>query len=67
MRNKSQFWLTLLGIFMKMPEIISEEKNADIERLKMMVSYIHLHYLEALKLNDIAAAVNISSRERTRM
>ena len=52
---------------MKMPEIISEEKNADIERLKMMVSYIHLHYLEALKLNDIAAAVNISSRERTRM
>lgn len=62
----SQLWLTLLGIFMKMPETISEEKNADIERLKMMVSYIHLHYMEALTLKDIAAIVNISSRECTR-
>ena len=40
--------------------------NADTERIKRMMDFIHTHCAERLSLDDIAASANVSRRECTR-
>lgn len=40
--------------------------TVDTERMKLMLQYIHEHYMEKVTLEDIAFSANISSRECTR-
>lgn len=62
----SRIWIILLKIFQKMPRNSASENMTDIERIKKMIAFIHLHYMESLTLENIANTVNISSRECTR-
>ena len=44
----------------------SPKKNADAERIKLMMHFINEHCAEKLTLDDIAASAGISTRECTR-
>lgn len=43
-----------------------QRNDMDEERLKLMMDYIHLNYMEKIALDEIAAAASISSRECAR-
>lgn len=62
----SRIWLELLDIFRKIPEAAVHKNTIDTERMKAMISFIHMHYMEPITLKNIADTVNISSRECTR-
>lgn len=61
-----RFWC----LFLKATEEIRArnvpKSNTDIERVKVMMHFIHEHYREKITLEDIAASANISERECTR-
>ena len=40
--------------------------NVDIDRIKIMMQYIHEHYMERITLQDIASSASVSGRECTR-
>ncbi|MGN0268015.1 MAG: helix-turn-helix domain-containing protein [Lachnospiraceae bacterium] len=63
----SRFWLMLLE---ETEEIrassCTDKNNIDVDRIKIMMQYIHEHYMEKITLSDIASTANISTRECTR-
>lgn len=60
------FWIMLLKEIERQHIAVSEKNNADAQRIKLMLQYIHEHYMEHLSLDSIAASANISTRECTR-
>ena len=62
----SEFWKLLY----QSTEVIRSQSTdmsfADTDRLKLMMQYIHTHYMEKLTLEEIASAANISVRECSR-
>ena len=62
----SAFWKLLY----QSTEVIRSQSTdmsfADTDRLKLMMQYIHTHYMEKLTLEEIASAANISVRECSR-
>lgn len=45
---------------------VSLKENTDLDRMKLMIQYIHANYMEKITLEDIANSANIGSRECTR-
>ncbi len=61
----SAIWLKILEI---LPAVEENACDAQIsERLKRMLSYIHAHYAEAIKIEDVAAAGLTSERDCYRL
>lgn len=61
-----RFWCMLLKATENLRSGDGRRKNADVERIKIMMRYIHENYMEKLTLEDIAGSANISPRECTR-
>lgn len=57
----SELWLLLLEEIKEQPAHTVNFQNQ--ERVQNMLTFIHAHYSEKLTLNDIAAAVSVSTRE----
>lgn len=60
--NLSHFWY-LMFINTQIQNIMSQNKNNDSVRIKLMLHYIHQHYGEQITVSDIAAAANVGDRE----
>ncbi|MGN1192586.1 MAG: helix-turn-helix domain-containing protein [Dorea sp.] len=45
---------------------VNLKESTDIDRMKLMIQYIHSHYMEKITLEDISASANIGARECTR-
>jgi AraC-like DNA-binding protein len=61
-----RFWLGLLKETEQIRERNPIRNSADVERLKKMMDYVSAHYAEKVRLEEIAAAAGISTRECTR-
>lgn len=61
-----RFWCMLLKETAPLRCAYEKKSPADTDRLRLMMDYIHTHYMEKISLNDIAAAASISTRECTR-
>ena len=62
----SKLWCMLLDETAKIRTSHQRKNNMDFERLKDMIQYIHVHYMEKITIKDIANAANISDRECSR-
>lgn len=60
----SHLWYFLVNHTASMQKPIRE--HVDLQRMKMMMNYIHMHYQQDLTLHRIACAANISDREALR-
>lgn len=66
-RNElSELFFSLLNLSLSNNEMSSSEKK-DVYRLKLMLSYIELHYTEPITLSMLAASANISDSEVLRV
>lgn len=61
-----RFWCMLLKATEEIRSLSIPKNNTDVERVKVMMQYIHTHYGEKITLEDIAASASISARECTR-
>ncbi|MGN1141302.1 MAG: helix-turn-helix domain-containing protein [Oliverpabstia sp.] len=59
-------WCMLLEETEELRSQIIEKNYADVERIKVMLRYIHQNYMEKITLEDISSAANISDRECAR-
>lgn len=60
------FWRGMLADSADVRAGAPPRANADTERIKRMMDFIHTHCAERLSLDDIAASANVSRRECTR-
>lgn len=58
-----RFWCLLLEETEDLVKNSTRAANADIERMKTMMQYIHNHYSEKITLEQIAASASVSARE----
>lgn len=61
-----RFWLGLLKETEQFRMQAPIRNSADVERMKKMMDYVAAHYAEKVKLEEIAAAAGVSTRECTR-
>lgn len=61
-----KFWCLFLQETEKIRAKNTLRSSVDEARIKLMMQYVHEHYMEHVTLDDIAASVNISGRECTR-
>ncbi len=59
----SRLWCLLFEATAQLREHRDTRGNADSERLKDMLQYIHEHYMDKIAIRHIAGAANISDRE----
>ena len=50
-----RFWCMLLKATEEVRSLSIPKNNTDVERVKLMMQYIHTHYGEKITLEDIAA------------
>lgn len=62
----SRIWCLLLEETKEIYSISDTESNSDTERLKIMMQYIHEHFMDKISINQIALSANVSPRECTR-
>ena len=60
------FWRLLLKDTAAIRATARQRGNADTERMKAMMGFIHEHYGEKISLDDIAESASISTRECSR-
>ncbi|MGN0184540.1 MAG: AraC family ligand binding domain-containing protein, partial [Aristaeellaceae bacterium] len=61
-----RFWCSFFRATAHLRSAHTAKKDADVDRLKAMMDYIHAHYMDKIAVEDIAAAANISTRECSR-
>lgn len=61
-----KFWCLFLQETEEIRAKNTPRSSVDVERIKLMMQYVHEHYMEHVTLDDIAASANISGRECTR-
>ena len=62
----SQLWLRLLTLAADRQDPLPEYADTDIQRIKVMLNFIHTNFARQLTLKDIADAASISERECSR-
>lgn len=62
----SEFWCILLKETRDFHTTYAPQTSTDIDRIKIMMQFIHEHYMEKLSLKQIADSANISTRECNR-
>lgn len=62
----SQFWCRLLTLTSDRQSAVPGHSPSDIQRIKMMLGFIHENFAKPLTLQDIADAASISQRECSR-
>lgn len=65
-RYLSKLWLSMLSELAPLIEEARPLNDSSLERLKVMMSFIHDNYSEKLTLHDIADSASISERECSR-
>lgn len=63
MENLVGIWRNLLAIFPQREDLADNGKRLRERRMKCMLDYIHLNYHQAITVQDVSAAANVSKSE----